>query len=164
LIDYYKNKLTIFMSKINELEKENKLYQNELKKNKYPDGGLIYVIDYSNNKQEIYRIGMTHNMNKRKMIYDTHNINKKEVVMIKESNCPKKLESCIRAILYDYRIKDNKDFYKCNINKIILAIKKCVNSIECVNLNGGSNLIKLYIDNIKSKIIKIYNKLNKNKL
>ena len=53
----YKTKIKNIMKKIDFLEKQNKLMKNELKKDKFPKGALIYVIDYSNDKNNIYRIG-----------------------------------------------------------------------------------------------------------
>jgi len=36
------------LKKINELEKKNKLLQNDLKIEKFPDGAMVYIIeDYS---------------------------------------------------------------------------------------------------------------------
>ena len=41
------------MEKLNFVQKENENMKKELKKEKYPDGALIYAIDYSDNEQEI---------------------------------------------------------------------------------------------------------------
>lgn len=113
------------VEKINFLEKENKKVkqenkkmENDLKKEKYPTGALVYAIDYSTEDEEIYRIGMTRNMKTRKRVHDTHNLHNHKVVVLMETTCPIKLESCIRSMLYDYRYKNKKDFYICNIKKI----------------------------------------------
>lgn len=151
-----KKKMNYIMNKINFLEEENKKMKNLLKKNKYPKGGMVYVIDYSDSKNSIYRIGMTGNMTKRKQLYDTHMLHKKEIRIMQETKCPIRLESCIKAMLYDYRYKDKKDFYLCNIKIIKKAFSTCVKSIKCMNQIGGGNIIDQQLDNL----IKIRNKLN----
>ena len=138
------------MKKINELESDNNRLNNELKKDKYPDGGLIYVMDYSVPDKEIYRIGMTGNMNKRKKIYDTHTLEKHKVVHIKECECPIKLETCVKAMLFDDRVKDRKDFFACSIIKIKKAITSCIKNINCVQQQNGGT-IKQIIANMEKK-------------
>ena len=170
------------MKKINFLEKENLKIKEEnaiiikdLKKEIFPKGGLVYVIDYSTEKKEIYRIGMTNNMEIRKKLYDTHTLHKHDVSFLKETDCPIKLETCVRAMLYDYRYKDKKDFYICSLSKIKKAFTYCLKSITCINkIKGGSKTNKiqlnvpesiidkqLYILNTtKTKLQKKINKLN----
>jgi prophage antirepressor-like protein len=67
----------------NTYEKQNKLMTNDLKKEKYPDGALVYIIDYSNDdnyEENVFRLGSTNNLNKRKQIYNTHTLHKKKVI------------------------------------------------------------------------------------
>lgn len=153
--------ITELMDKINFIQKENENMKKELKKEKYPDGGLIYTIDYSDNEQEIYRIGMTGNMNTRKKIYDTHSLYKKDVVVTKGYDCPIKLEYCIRGMLYDYRIKDKKDFYSCSLKEIKKAFKTCSDSIECMEQNGGGFSFNNVIKTLNNKITKLNKEIGK---
>jgi prophage antirepressor-like protein len=44
------------IEKINCMEEEVKLLKKELKKEKYPDGGYAYAVDFSTKDKEIYRI------------------------------------------------------------------------------------------------------------
>jgi prophage antirepressor-like protein len=129
------------LKKINELEKKNKLLQNDLKIEKFPDGAMVYIIeDYDIDGEIYYRLGKTSDMNKRIGIYNTHSIHNKKVVHFVELLCPLQLETCIRSMLYKYRIKNNKDYFKCKLNKIIKAFEKCMESIECVeNQNENDN-------------------------
>lgn len=157
----------------------------------------MYAIDYSDEDKEIYRIGMTNNMNMRKKIYNTlsqdllianleqveketfrfysltHTLHKQKVAIIKESPCPIQLESCVKVLLYNYRYKNNKDFFICSLDKIKSALRTCIKSLICVNkgesktnnLNqiGGSNLIfnkKLNIL-LKNKKILLQRKINR---
>lgn len=156
----YENKMMNIIKKINYLEKQNEKIKNDLKKEKYPDGGLVYVIDYSEDNEEIYRIGMTNNINKRKKIYDTHSLHKKNIVYLLETECPLKLETCVRSLLYDFRFKDRKDFYVCDLKKIKKAFRMCKQSISCLNQSGG-NVLEHKINNLKIKQRKIIKKIRK---
>lgn len=53
--DYMKQMHEV-MKKINFLEKENKKIKQDQKKDTYPKGGVVYVIDYSTEYENIYRI------------------------------------------------------------------------------------------------------------
>lgn len=154
----YENEMDSLLEKLNYLEKQNKKMLNEMKKEKYPSGGVVYAIDYSNEKEEIYRIGMTGDMNKRKQLYDTHLLNKHNVVIIEQTNCPIRLETCVRAMLYDYRYKNNKDFYLCDLGTVKRAFKTCNKSIECMGQKGGG---LNEIDRLRNKIGRLQNKINK---
>jgi prophage antirepressor-like protein len=154
--------ITKLLKKINELEKKNSLLKNDLKLEKFPEGAMVYVIEDTDIDGEIYyRIGKTDNMNKRISVHNTHYIHNKKVVHHVELSCPLQLETCIRSMLYKYRYKNKKDYYKCKFNKIIKAFEECIGSIECVeNHIGGNNNIDLQ-DNTKIYKIKYFeNKLN----
>ena len=72
------------MEKINYLEKQNEKLKNELKTEKYPKGVLVYIMDYTDEEDDTYRLGKSDDINNRKKIYDTHTIYKKKVVLMKE--------------------------------------------------------------------------------
>jgi len=131
----YDNQINDLIKQIKKFEQ----YKKDLKKNKYPKGALVYVIDYSEVDEPIFRIGVTKDMNLRKKIYDTHTLHKHEVVFTFETPLACKLETCVRAMLYDYRYKDKKDFYFCSLTKIKSAINNCIKSFDGVSsCNGGS--------------------------
>jgi prophage antirepressor-like protein len=166
----YEKDKTDLLEKINYLEKQNKQMVNDLKKNKYPDGALVYVIDYCDEDKSvegIYRIGKTNNMTMRKKIYDTHTLHSKKVVYKYFTNNPLQFENCIRSMLYDYRYRNRKDFYICSFNKIIKAFKNCEKSIKSMNQKGGSynssniDVLKKNLNKIDKNVIKYNNKLNK---
>lgn len=159
----YEEKQTELLEKLNYMVKENENMKKELKKEKFPDGGLVYAIDYSDDNNEIYRIGMTSNMNMRKKIYNSHSLYKRNVPIMKEAKCPIKLEYCIRGMLYEYRYRNKKDFYICKLKEIKKAFKICSNSIDCMTQDGGNISFDNEINKIKYKINKInvcINKLN----
>jgi len=136
----YINKI---MEKINFLEKQNNKLKNELKIEKFPNGSLVYIVDYTDEQKNMYRLGKSDNMDKRKKIYNTHTIYKKNIILMKEVSCPLQYETCLRSMLYNYRIKNKKDFYDCDIKQIKKAFEKCDESIKCMNQTGG-NQIKNY--------------------
>lgn len=124
---------------INYLDEKNKNIKKDIKQNKFPNGGIVYAIDYSTKYENIYRIGMTSNMKLRKKIYDTHTLHNYKVIMIKETKCPLRLESCLKAMLYDFRYGNKKDFYVCSLKKIILSTNKCIKSLECIDKQKGGS-------------------------
>lgn len=159
-----------------------KTLQQDLKKEKFPKGGLVYAIDFSTKKEQIYRIGMTTNMNRRKEVINTHTLNKQPVAFYLETKSPRTMENCIRSLLYDFRYKDRKDFYICSLKRIKLAFSSCEKGSKKVNYPGKSgsntshqrggsiklpntNIISHEIINAKSQIVHINKKINKlNKL
>ena len=132
--------ITLLLKKISELENKNKLLQNDLKQEKFPEGAMVYVIeDFDIDNEVYYKIGKTDDMNKRIKVYNTHSIHNKKVVHYVELFCPLQLETCIRSMLYKYRYKNKKDYFKCSLNKIIKAFEKCMESIKCVENQIGGN-------------------------
>ncbi len=168
----YENQKSNLLEKINDLEKRNKIMTNDMKKEKFPDGALVYIIDYSDEDTTvdgIFKLGKTNNLKNRKSIYDTHMLHKKQVICTEFTEKPLQLENCIRSMLYDYRYKNRKDFYICKLSEIKKAFTNCIKSIKNMNhQKGGSNSLiqsSKDIDLIKTKIIKLdkyidkYNKL-----
>ena len=147
--------ITKLLKKITELESKNKLLQNDLKLEKFPEGAMVYVIeDIDIDGETYYRIGKTDDMNKRIKIYNTHSLHNKNVPHYIEVVCPLPLETCIRSMLYKYRYKNRKDYFKCSLNKVKKAFTKCVNSIKCVEdqEGGDKKYIITYYDDILKKL------------
>jgi len=151
------DEITLLQKKINELEHQNKLLKNDMKIEKFPEGAIVYVVeDYDVNQEIIYKIGKTDDMNKRIKIYNTHSIHNKPIVHYIEIKCPLQLETCLKSMLYKYRIKNRKDFFNCSLIKIKQAIDKCIKSIKCIEQEGGAIEKITYYEN---KINKLYNKI-----
>ena len=127
------------MKKINYYEKQIKILHDDLKKNDFPKGALLYILDYSENDTEIYRIGKTDDLKKRKQIYDTHTLHKKNVIHYIQVENPLKLELCVRSMLYDFRYKNKKDFYICNLDIIKESIKICIKDQNNINKQNQKN-------------------------
>jgi prophage antirepressor-like protein len=157
----YENEKTELLNKINYLQKNQTKLQKDLKKNKYPNGALVYIVDYSDEDEAldgVFKLGKTDNMTKRKAIYDTHTLHKKDVVCMEITDKPLQLESCIRSMLYDYKYKNRKDFFICKKSIIKKAFTNCINSIKDMNQTGGgeNNII---IDKIDAKINRLDKKI-----
>lgn len=124
--------ITKLQKKINELEKKNKLLHNDLKIEKFPEGAIVYIIEEYDDNEIYYRLGKTDDLNKRIKIYNTHSLHNKKVAYYTEVKCPLQLETCIRSMLYNYRYKNRKDFFKCPLSKIKKAFSKCIKTIQCI--------------------------------
>jgi prophage antirepressor-like protein len=166
------------MTKLQNITKKYETIKKDLTKEKFPKGAMIYFVDYSTDNEEIYRLGMTTDMNKRKQLYNTHTLHKRDVVVMKDSNDPKRLETCLRIMLYDYRYQNNRDYFICKLSIIKKALKKCIHGInEMKNLkfNTGSktnqkggtdqkylkSLVLNEIHNVKKQISLHKKKINK---
>ncbi len=56
---HYSDKdITKLLKKINELETKNKLLQNDLKLEKFPEGAMVYVIEEIDSDGELYYRGL----------------------------------------------------------------------------------------------------------
>jgi hypothetical protein len=76
-----------------------------------------------------------------------------------EIKCPLQLETCLKSILYKYRIKNKKEFFNCSLNKIIKAFKVCVDSIKCVETEQTGGTVEK-ITYYEDKLNKLYNQIN----
>lgn len=177
----YEKTVKDLTKKLKYVKKQRDEFEKDIQHEIYPDGALVYAIDYSseNNGKKTYRIGMTGNMKLRKKIYNTHTLHNHKVVFMVETKTPYKLETCIRAMLYDYRYKPvKKDFYICTLDRIKTAFKTCISSLKHMdnkkksgskrNQTGGTsnlffnrqiNLLETKKTTLKTKINKINNKL-----
>lgn len=137
---------------------------------------VVYGIDYSTEYESIFRVGLATDMAKRKKIYNTHTLHNHNVIIIQDSKCPARLESCIKALLFKHRYyfngKIKKDFFKCSFEKLKTSFDQCTESIKCVDKQkGGSKTAKkhdLYLkpynrffDNRIKHLLNKINKLNK---
>jgi len=139
------------------LQKQNQICQNDLKKECYPDGGMVYGIDYSDqHDEEVFRIGMTDNMNQREKIYKTHTLHNRKVVDSRITDDPKQFEMCLRSMLRHKRYRDNKDYYVCSLSYLKKAFTNCEMAIKKMKTNGqtggGINYIENQIINDQKKI------------
>ncbi len=155
------SEITKLLKKINELERKNKILTNDLKVEKFPEGAMVYVVEeYDENNELYYKLGKTDDMNKRIKIYNTHSLHNKNVPHYVEVLCPLQLETCVRSMLYKYRYKNRKDFFKCSISKVKKAFTECVNSIKCVEKQEGGNNKKYIITYYEGILKDLYDSIN----
>ena len=138
LKEEYQAEVARLLGEIDQLVAQNAVMQNDLRKNKYPSGGLLYVIEEEPGE---YRIGMTFDMQKRKYIYDTHSLHKKNVVFMMEHNCPRRLEKCVVLGLEPHRYRDNKDYFIRPLQTIVAVINECATLLKTCDQLGGSNIL-----------------------
>ena len=162
----YKQKLKKTNKELEKLKKQYEEIEHNLKKNNYPKGGLFYVIE--TNKNNILKIGISNNMNKRCNTYNTLFVNNVDVLFYKQIACPIEVELCVKSLLHKYRYRNKREFYTCDIEKIKNAFFKCVKVIKennnenncksiCNNQNGGSFSYLIYnIYNILKSKIQMY--------
>ena len=163
----YENDKTSLLQQINQLEKKTKNMETDLKNEKYPEGALVYIIDYSDEDttlEGIYRLGLTNNMKNRKQIYDTHTLHKKQIVLYENVDNPIRLEKCIQTMLYNYRYKNKKDFFICSLTVIKKAFKSCLTTLNSMNdttQTGGGNGMIIKLQNKITRLDKHINKYEK---
>ena len=126
----YEEEKDELITKLQDITKKYETIKKDLTKEKFSKGAIVYFVDYSTDEEEIYRLGMTTDMNKRKQLYNTHTLHKRDVVIIKETKNPKRLETCLRIMLYDYRYQNDRDFFVCELSTIKKALNKCVQGIN----------------------------------
>lgn len=160
--------LSVLNKKIKALKKSNETLQCDLKKEKYPKGAVVYAIEYIDKDIKKYRIGISTDFNKRKKQYNTHLPNNAKVVILKKTNHACKFEYCLKSQLYDFRVKNRKDFYQCSLKQLKKAFLFCessCNDIQSFNnvQKGGELLIEELIhkkrqceDNVKKLKVKYF--------
>jgi hypothetical protein len=135
LIDKYKDII------IKENNKKIQILENDLRKEKQPSGNICYIfeeIDELNIKY--YRLGQTGDLAKRMASHNSSSVHKKVVAFkIKTTNILH-YEACLRGSMYNFRYKNNKDYYKIPLDKIKYAIKTCDGVVKKLknNIDGGT--------------------------
>lgn len=137
----YDTERTQLLRDITYLEKQYKICTNDLKKEDYPDGGMVYAINHSDdydgeNGEEIFRIGMTENMNSMKKIHNTHSLHNRKVEKWMETDDPRRFELCLKSMLFQKRYRDKKDFYICSLAYLKRAFAECVKKFKNMDKIG----------------------------
>ncbi len=155
---YYKLKES-HEREISSLMKNIKNARRNLKPEKFPNGGVVYAVDFSENGEEAYKIGKTDDMKKRKALYDTHSYHKRKVPIIEEFSDPAQLENVLREALKKYKYKDKKDVYLCSLKQLEKIFKSSIKFIKKINddkeLQGGGQELYNQVLELKKKIKKL---------
>jgi len=125
LIDQYKDLI------INQQTKKIEILENDLKKEVLPKDGYCYIyLEKDELGIEYYRLGQSGNLQKRFHNHNSSSAHKKIIAFKIKTNNIIHFESCLRGVMFDYRYKNDKDYYKLPIDKIKDAIKKCKNIVK----------------------------------
>lgn len=134
LEDKYKHKLDDLNKKIKNKNDRIEILENNQKKQKFPDGGLVYALEPMGMLQEdtdkkLIRIGKSEHMQKR---WDTYNTavpdNFKLLYYVQVEN-PIAVEYCVRSVMNEFIYRKNKDYYLCDLADIIKCFDDCVKFI-----------------------------------
>jgi hypothetical protein len=159
LIDQYKDLI------INQQNKKIEILENDLKKDILPKDGYCYIyLEKDELNEEYYRLGQSGNLQKRFHNHNSSSAHKKMIAFkIKTENIIH-FEACLRGVMFDFRYKNDKDYYKLPKDKIKDAIKKCKNIVKNFknhkidndkinNIEGGGSI---NIKKINNKIAKMF--------
>jgi prophage antirepressor-like protein len=121
-----KKKMDDINKKLKAYKKRVKILENNQKKERYPDGGYIYVIQAPDNDKKKYKIGKTDKkLSKRLNTYNTTLPDKVFVVYKKKVKKPIAVEHCLKGLLYEYRYTNRKEYYNISLKNIIKMINDC---------------------------------------
>jgi phage anti-repressor protein len=135
LIDKYKDII------IEENNKKIKILENDLKKEIQPSGDICYIFEETDElNTKYYRLGQTENLTKRLATHNSSSVHKKIVAFKIKTSDILHYEACLRGSMYNYRYKNNKDYYKIPLDKIKYAIKTCGDVVKKlkIELDGGT--------------------------
>ena len=150
LIDEYKDKL------IEKLDTKINILKNDLKKDKLPSGKYCYIFEETDELGEkYYRLGQSNNLKKRMYNHNSSNIHKKIISFKIKTENILHFEVCLRGIMFDFRYKNNKDYYKISKKYIEKAITQCDSIVKkfknkscSEKLIGGYKVKKMNNNNI----------------
>ncbi len=156
LKEKYNQRISELMKNINQARQNKLQMRKNMNPDKYPDGGYVYAIDFTENGQHAYKIGKTNNMTKRKSSYDSHSFHKKDVVIKVKTNDPSQLENILRESLKKYKYKDKKDVYLCDLKLLNKKFKEATNYIKKLDeddeMRGGGDELYEEVKELKRKV------------
>ena len=124
------------MRKVNEkLNKQNTTIEILLKnqqKERFPLGGIFYIFAPINKTfDNLYKIGVTNDLNERLNSYNTGMADKLEIIWYKEVKQPVSVELNVKSLLYEFRYKSQwKEVFKCSLEHIIKTVEQSINVIN----------------------------------
>ena len=117
----YKQQIDDLNSKLKEKQNEIEILKHNLKKQKYPEDGAVYIMrvindnmDFDENQIIDIKFGRTKNMNKRVKNYNSCTKNKVQILKIVYVKNPKNIEKCVITKMEDDKIKDKKEYFECS--------------------------------------------------
>lgn len=115
-----------------EIKNRNKELENNQKKNKYPNGGSIYVTKPNiNSNKKLNKIGKSKkNLKNRFSVYNTtvpDDVDERVYIPVED---PTGSEMCLKGLLHRYRYRDRKEYFKCSLKEILRNLDICVFTTE----------------------------------
>lgn len=108
------------------MDNEIKLMEKALRpKSKEDSAGYVYVIKASPDKDSVFKIGRTKDLNKRLSTYSTGSLIGVELVFKLRTDNYQATEECVKAMVKPDRYKKYNEIYKVDIDMIKEIIKKC---------------------------------------
>ena len=161
----YADKLKILYKYLNDANHKIDILENNQKKQKFPDGGLVYALQPMDNIQKsndkiLVRIGKSDKMQGRWNTYNTSTPNNFKLLYYVQTEDPIAVEYCVKALLNKYKYRHNKDYYKCKLSSIVLVLDKCANAINNGKFESICETCKKDINSIK----RLTNHIKKNHL
>jgi len=140
------------MFKLNKFKTENKvlsrkveILENNMRKEKYPNGGVVYIYQTVDKKDtNMHKIGKSDKVHGRIRSSNTTVADNVEVLYILKVDNPVGVETCLKGVLHQYRYRNKKDYYKCELETIKDVIVKCNNLIKSVTCNKCKKNIKTH--------------------
>ena len=96
--------------------------------------GYIYVIKASLEKDSVFKIGRTKDLNKRLATYSTGTIDGVDTIYKFRTDSHKKTEACLKLMLKEYQLRKYKEVYQANIDMIKTIIQKCDDTVTFTRL------------------------------
>lgn len=87
--------------------------------------GYVYVIKASPERDSVYKIGRTKDLNQRLITYATGTIDGVELVFKFKTESHKRTEACVKALLKENQYRKYKEVYQADLDMIKHVIKKC---------------------------------------
>lgn len=108
------------------MDNEIQLMERALKpKNPEDSAGYIYVLKASPERDSVFKIGRTKDLNKRLSTYSTGTLHGVELVFKFRTDNYRATEECVKAMVRPDRYKKYNEIYKAEIDMIKELIKKC---------------------------------------
>jgi len=111
--------------KLKKNKKRVKILEGNQKKEKFPEGSYIYVIRPFGIDKKLLKAGISTKLLPRINTYNTSVPDNVEILYKIKVKSPIPIEYCMKALLYEYRYRNNKEYYKCSLKKMIEIIIKC---------------------------------------
>ncbi|KAG2487750.1 hypothetical protein HYH03_013595 [Edaphochlamys debaryana] len=87
--------------------------------------GYIYVLRASMDKDSVYKIGRTQDLNKRLSTYNTGSVDGVEVLYKFRTDNHRAVEGCLKAMLREHQYRKYKEVYQADLDMIKRLINEC---------------------------------------